>query len=333
MYHPRLRGNYYDVGKHYGSILYKNGFRFPNVSKEKLAFGKKSLPYLQDFYPDIIDEMKGFAEACHVSYEQVASFLLSIGIFDTNAQCSIFASFQNGEMIVGRNYDMLLSVKQFTESSLICMEDKLRFVGHSDVFIGKVDGLNEKGLFIGMTLVPGEETRPGINFYFAVRYILEHCQNVHEAIEVLRGFYTSLSNNYLIADQNGHMTVVEVGPNHFQVRTPTEGESYIVCTNHFIHQTAQPHATWSKTTERNNTMTNHLTNDEHMTEEKAKNIMSDYNGHVCLNLKNENFGTLYSLVLNLNQLDILRAEGQPNRTKYKQDNRLNDEIRKSKRFK
>ena len=79
-------------------------------------------------------------------------------------------------------------------------------------------------------------------------------------------------------------------------------------------------------------MINHLTSKEHMTEEKAKNIMSDRNGYVCLNLKKEKFGTLYSLVLNLNKLDILRAEGQPNRTKYKQDNRLNDEIRKSKRF-
>ncbi|WP_416149835.1 C45 family autoproteolytic acyltransferase/hydrolase [Salipaludibacillus sp. HK11] len=329
MYHPRLRGNYYAVGKHYGSILYKNGFRFPDVSKEKLEFGKESLPYLQNFYPEIIDEMIGFADACNVSCEQVSSFLLSIGIFDINAQCSIFASFQNDEMIIGRNYDMLLSVKKFTESSLICMENKLRFVGHSDVFIGKVDGLNEKGLFIGMTLVPSEETRPGINFYFAIRYILEHCQIVNEAIEVLRGFHTSLSNNYLVADKNGDMAVIEVGPNHFRVRTPNEDESYIVCTNHFVHQTSQPNATWSRTAERNYTMINHLTRKENMREEKAKNIMSDSNGYVCLNLKEHNFGTLYSLVLNLNKLDILRAEGQPNRTKYKQDNRLNDEIRRS----
>ncbi|XQY90010.1 carcinine hydrolase/isopenicillin-N N-acyltransferase family protein [Metabacillus sp. HB246100] len=77
-------------------------------------------------------------------------------------------------MIIGSNYDMLLRGKKFTESSLICMDNKLCFVGHSDDFIGKVDGLNEKGLFIGMTLVPCEETRPGINFYFAIRYILEH---------------------------------------------------------------------------------------------------------------------------------------------------------------
>lgn len=328
MYHPRLRGNYYDAGKHYGSILYKNGFRFPEVSTEKIEFGLKSIPFLQDFYPEIIEEIKGFAEACHVPYEHVCSFLLSIGIFDVTAQCSIFASYQNGEMIVGRNYDMLTSVKQFTESSLICMDNKFRFVGQSDVFIGKVDGLNEKGLFIGMTLVPEEKTRPGINFYFAIRYILEHCKNVKEAIEVLEHFHSSLSNNYLIADKSGEMAVVEVGPNHFHVRTPNENESFIVCTNHFSHQSHQPNAFWSKTNERNETMIHQLKHNDHINEEQAKTIMSDTKGYVCLNLKQHNFGTLYSLVLNLNQLDILRAEGQPNRTKYKQDNRLKDEIKK-----
>ena len=333
MYHPRLRGDYYEVGNHYGSILYKNGFRFPDVSEEKIEFGLKSIPFLQDFYPEIIEEIKGFSDACHVPYEQVCSFLLSIGIFDTNAQCSIFASFQNGEMIVGRNYDMLTSVKQFTEISLICMENKLRFVGHSDVFIGKVDGLNEKGLFIGMTLVPDETTRPGINFYFAIRYILEHCQSVNEAIEVLRHFHTSLSNNYLIADKSGEMAVVEVGPSHFHIRKPNEKESYITCTNHFIHQACNPSAVWSKTTERTTSMTNQLENKEQMNEAKAQNIMSDTKGYVCLHLKEQKFATLYSLVLNLNQLDILRAEGQPNRTKYKADNRLKDELRKVKKKK
>lgn len=158
---------------------------------------------------------------------------------------------------------------------------------------------------------------------------MEHCQNVNEAIEVLRGFHTSFSNNYLLADKNGDMVVVEVGPSHFLVRTPNEDESYIVCTNHFIHQTSHLNTNWSRTTERKSTMINHLTSKEHMTEEKAKNIMSDSNGYVCLNLKEQKFGTLYSLILNLNKLDILRAEGQPNRTKYKQDNRLKDEIIKS----
>lgn len=34
MYHPRLKGNVYQAGKHYAEILYKNGFRFPKITEK-----------------------------------------------------------------------------------------------------------------------------------------------------------------------------------------------------------------------------------------------------------------------------------------------------------
>ncbi|MEC2391882.1 hypothetical protein P9X05_10905 [Bacillus toyonensis] len=58
-------------------------------------------------------------------------------------QCSIFSAFNRREMIVGRNYDMLLNLKKMTESSLVCFEGKNKYVDHSDCFIGKVDDINQ----------------------------------------------------------------------------------------------------------------------------------------------------------------------------------------------
>ncbi|WP_235616325.1 hypothetical protein [Lysinibacillus parviboronicapiens] len=65
-----------------------------------------------------------------------------------------------------------------------------------------------------------------------------------------------------------------------------------------------------------------------MTLSIAQSIMSETKGHVCLNLKEYNFGTLFSVVANLNTLDIHRAEGQPNKAKYKSDSRLTDAVLK-----
>ncbi|MGD7017899.1 hypothetical protein ACQCVC_17410 [Bacillus altitudinis] len=65
-----------------------------------------------------------------------------------------------------------------------------------------------------------------------------------------------------------------------------------------------------------------------MTLSIAQTIMSDTRGHVCLNLKEKNFGTLFSVVADLNTLDINRAEGQPNRAKYVSDRRLIDTVLK-----
>ncbi|WP_062050375.1 C45 family peptidase [Bacillus sp. JCM 19034] len=325
MYHPRLKGNVYEAGKHYAEILYKNGFRFPKVTEEKLKFGELCKPILTEFDPDIVKEIQGFADGCHSSFEEVSSFLLSIGVFELAGQCSIFSAFNGKEMFIGRNYDMLLSLKKITEASLVCFEGKNKYVGHSDCFIGKVDGINQHGLFVGITSVPHEGMKPGLNFYFVVKYILENCCTVEEGIEVLKAFPSSVANNYLLADPLGNMAVVEVTPNGYQVRLPTN--HYIHCTNHHESTSVAESWNWSKSKERFETLEVRLKeNVNRMDLSIAQSIMSETKGHVCLNLKEHNFGTLFSVVANLNTLDVKRAEGQPNRAKYSSDRRLKDAV-------
>jgi predicted choloylglycine hydrolase len=321
MYHPRLKGSFYESGKHYAKILYRNGFRFPEVTEEKLKFGELCRPILTEFDPYVMEEIKGFSEGCHSSFEEVSSFLLSIGVFELASQCSIFAAFNGKEIIIGRNYDMLLNLKKITESSLVCFEGKNKYVGHSDCFIGKVDGINQHGLFVGITSVPHEGIKPGLNFYFAVKYILENCCTVKEGVEVLKEFQSSVSNNYLLADKSGDMAVVEMTPHSYRVRTPTN--KYIHCTNHHEDTSLCESWKWSKSKERFHTLDIRLKeNANKMDLSIAQSIMSETKGHVCLNLKKHNFGTLFSVVANLNTLDINRAEGQPNRAKYIKDRRL-----------
>jgi len=327
MYHPRLKGTHYEAGKHYASILYKNGFRFPEVAEEKLGYGKDCLPYLMKYCPLIAEEIKGFAEGCHSSFEEISSFLLSIGVLEEAGQCSIFASFNGSEVIIGRNYDMLFEFKKFTESSLVNLTEANLYVGHSDCFIGKVDGMNEHGLFVGITATPFHEVKPGLNFYFAVRWILENCKDVREAIQFLETFPSSTGNNYLIADKSGKMVVVEKSPEHWHVRYPKS--HFIHCTNHFASQTISAEWNWSKSIERYDTLEERLMETkEQMNFKVAQSIMSETKGHVCLNLKKQRFGTLFSVLYNVNTLEIQRAEGQPNRASYISDNRLLDASKK-----
>ena len=333
MYHPRLRGTHYEMGKHYASILYKNGFRFPKVPEEKLAFGQQSHVLLKDFYPELIEEMKGFAEGCHVTYEEVSSFILSIGVFEPEAQCSIFAFYKGLEVIMGRNYDLILDMKKYTESSLVCPNDKYSYVGHSDVFLGKVDGMNEQGLAVAITLVQSEYKEIGLNFYVAVRKILENASTVEEAIHILREFPSSICNNYLLADKSGNMAVVEKAPHNMFVRRPGKNEGFIICTNHFVSKemtAVQQNIDndWSKSQNRYTYMEKQLRKNPQLKGEDAQDILSNSKEHVCLNLKKYNFGTLYSVVYELNSLRVHRAEGQPNRCKYKEDERLINEMYK-----
>ena len=65
MYHPRLKGKHYDMGKHYGELLYKTGEDLSSViviSEEQRAFGKKCFPIYEQYMQDIMEEVKGLAD-------------------------------------------------------------------------------------------------------------------------------------------------------------------------------------------------------------------------------------------------------------------------------
>ena len=299
------------------------------LTEENLNCGKLCIPILTAFDVSIVKEIQGFADGCHASFEEVSSFLLSIGVFQPAGQCSIFAAFNGSEVIIGRNYDMLFSLKKITESSLVCFNGKNKYLGHSDCFIGKVDGINEHGLFVGITAVPHEEIKPGLNFYFACKHILENCSNVEEGIAVLKSFPSSVANNYLLADPSGSMAVVEVTPNGSHVCVPKN--NYIHCTNHHVGASVSESWNWSKSKDRFETLDKVLAeNVNHMNLSIAQSIMSETDGHVCLNLTEYKFGTLFSVAANLSTLEITRAEGQPNKAKYIVDQRLTDAILKEK---
>ncbi|HYF03351.1 MAG TPA: C45 family peptidase [Patescibacteria group bacterium] len=332
MYHPRLKGSYYDMGFKYGSLLFKNGFRLPHTEARKVEFGMKCLNEIAPVYPEIIREFEGFAEGAQSNIEQLAGFVLSIGAFEHEAQCSLFASRnKSGEMIVGRNFDSFFTFQKFTESSLIAPENKLSYIAQSEVFIGREDGINEAGLFIGMSYVNGRNPLPGFNFLISVRYCLEHFTTVDEVIHFFKNIPIATYNNFLVADRSD-MAVIEVCPQTVQVRHPEN--NFIVCTNYFQHPEVKKFEAegvgWSKPIERFCAASDFLSSNEDMNTVLAKQILSDRKKHLCLHLARFQFGTLWSVVANLTTMEIFRAEGLPTVKKYKPEARLHQHLNRRK---
>jgi predicted choloylglycine hydrolase len=69
----------------------------------------------------------------------------------------------------------------------------------------------------------------------AIRCILDKCASVNESIKTLSDIHFSTTNNYLLTDKEGSMAVVEASPDRVRVRRPEGGNSFMVCTNHFLH--------------------------------------------------------------------------------------------------
>jgi len=275
-----------------------------------------------------LEQIQGFADACHASYEQLAALILSIGAFKVKPMCSVFASFNGSDVVFGRNYDFYYSFKKYTGSYLTCPKGGYSSVGHSDIFVGRDDGVNEKGLAVAMTGVSEKIIKPGVTFILAVRYALDKCASVKESVKILSDVHFSTTNNYLLADKDGNIAVVEASPERVRVRRPKDGNSFIVCTNHFLHPEMlemenQAQRCWDSIP-RYTAIYNTLGQQNGKIDVKtAQQILSNHTGYVCSHQKNIKLGTLWSIIATLKKHQILRAEGHPCKSKYKSDNRLN----------
>jgi predicted choloylglycine hydrolase len=328
------------MGHRYGMVLSKHGFRVLEQSKEKLDFGRDSEYHVKRVFPQVLEEIKGFADACKAPYEQLEAFMFGIGGFKPEPMCSVFASFNGADVVFGRNYDFFYSFKKYTESYLTKPEGGYISVGHTDVFIGREDGVNEKGLAIGMTGVPSEGNSPGISFCLLVRCVLDKCATVKDALEILTKAQHISTFNYLIADKQGNMAVVEAAPEKVRVRKPEGRRGYIVCTNHFVHpemedmedQKARNTTEWDSMP-RYNLITSVLAERNRIDVKVAERILSNHSGYVCSHQEKIKLGTIWSVIASLNKPQILRAEGHPCRTHYKQDVRLNKAVAAAKTLK
>jgi len=336
VFHPVVKGKYYDMGYRYGTMLNKLGFRVAEQPKEKLDFGRESEGEVKRVFPEILEEIKGFADACNAPYERLAAFMFSIGAFKAELMCSVFASFNGSNVVFGRNYDFFYSFKKYTESYLTCPENGCWSLGHSDVFIGREDGINEKGLAIGMTGVSSEGNRPGMSFCLATRCVLDKCASVKEGIKILSRVQHTSTFNFLLADKEGDMAVVEAAPERVRVRSPLEGESFLVATNHFVHPEMQDMEDLKSRDGANwDTLVRYSTVQEILKEHNSKidlrlaqQILSNHSGYVCSHQRKIKLGTIWSITAILKELQIFRAEGHPCRTRYKQDFRLTRAIKK-----
>jgi len=334
MFHPRLSGTYYHMGFQYGTVLHKHGFKIPEQSDERLALGKECEKEVKKVFPDVLDEIHGFADACNISYEHLAAFILSVGAFKPpSSACSIFATFNGSDVVFGRNYDFYYSFKSHSESYLTIPKNGYWSVGNSDIFVGREDGINEKGLAVAITAVRPRTVKPGINFALATRCVLDKCADVEEGVKILSNAHFLTTNNYLLADKRGNLAVVEAFPNRVRVRKPEKGNTFIACTNQFMHpemlemehQKERPpdspirYKAIYDALERSNGKIDVKT---------AQKILSDHTGYVCSHVETIKLGTLWSITATLKRLQIFMAEGHPCQTKYKVDTRLSNAIQR-----
>lgn len=325
MYHPRLRGKHYEMGRHYGELLVKSGVDLSDVIRipqNQTVFGLSCLPVYEQYLPDIMQEVQGLADGLGQQYEAVACWLFALYCFESDHGCSVFAVRSGKHTYFGRNMDMFPEYKKTSESVLYMPEKKNIFIAHSTAMICVEDGMNEYGLAAALTFLLPKTVKPGINGGFLIRLILEECKTAEEAVRLLCNLPISSAHNIVIADRQGDMFVAECTAEQISVR---RCKKYVAASNHFIDPKMQRYnakeENWYQTYDRLATMESVL-HDGNVMFEDCKRLLSGKLGFLCQYEKKLHFETIWSAIYDLDNLYNEICEGNPSKAAYREDTRL-----------
>lgn len=242
MHHLTLKGTYEDLGAAHGHLMKTAGAVLPPAEAfDPAGLLPACLQIANREAPELICEARALAEAAGIPEDSLLALLLTAPLGQTQPKnlptCSVAAvtpdRSASGHTLVGRNYDFTYAESRPTATTYTTFPNGAHAsLGNSDVMIGREDGINDAGLFVGMSasFLPG--ARAGLAFWLIVRLLLDRCTTVREALELIQTLTHAQSRNYLLADPSGEAVVVEATLEGCHLRYPENG--VIAMTNHVL---------------------------------------------------------------------------------------------------
>lgn len=329
MYHPRFKGTPYDAGLQFGKLLRKSGGNFAEgfpFTDERQRFARQSLPIYQQIYPEVVEEIQGVADGLGGRFEELITFLFSMYCFTLDVACSCFAISDGKNIIFGRNSDFMVAIEKYYKSTFYKLNNTYAFIGNTTGFIEMEDGINERGLAAGLTFIYPVKTKAGINAGMMVRYILEKCSTVREAVDFVKSIPIASQNTLTLTDSTGDIAVVECNCEQVEVTRPTGERQYVAITNDFKSEAMQKYRYHGEddifSGVRYATLQKALCEQTCYSIDFAMELLSGKHGFLCQYDRKQGFDTVWSSVYDLKKGKIYRAEGNPSRKQFKEDVRL-----------
>ncbi len=185
-----------------------------------------------------------------------------------------------------RNYDYHPDLTEGVQ--LLTAWNGKKVIATSDCLIGALDGMNQDGLAISLTFGGRKEVGVGFGIPFILRYILEFCSNVEEAVSALKRIPSHMSYNVTVIDESGAYKTVQIAPDKAPLITDVT-----YATNHQGKVEWPENAAFNKTLERSEFIKNMVESREADAHAMPDAFLQPplYN-----TLYQEGFGTLYTAV-------------------------------------
>lgn len=242
-----VSGRPFDMGKQAGQKCASKGKAYRKAIAESIGFytgkswsraveqSKLYLPYAEDFYPDFVEEITGYAEGAGIAFQEAFALccheLLSPlgfkGCTDVVVSDEVTA---DGSVLAGHNEDwdsrslplvVLLHAKPSKKPSFICTS-----------YAGLVPstGMNDKGVCLTGNALSPNDSRVGIPKLFPVRKTFE-ARRVGEALRWAMPGERASSYNNICTDKNGEIYSLEGSATDCAWLYASDG--YLVHTNHY----------------------------------------------------------------------------------------------------
>jgi len=119
------------------------------------------------------------------------------------------------EPVLIRNYDYRPDLWEAVALSTKWRDREV--IAMSDCLWGVLDGMNDRGLVVSLTFGGRRVVGDGFGIPIVLRYILETCDNVHEAGKVLQRIPVNMAHNILMVDARGDFFSAYLGPERFSI--------------------------------------------------------------------------------------------------------------------
>ena len=339
----RARGSPREVGEQLGERFAQEAARAVKIFRKELAwekgatfdgarrYGRKVLPRVEAWYPDFVEEMRGYAKGSGIAFDtllaQWSGYSPSAGLKGCTDVAIGPDQTADGSVLVAHNEDYTPDYDGGVLPVHVAVEGKPAFFALSYQGLFPTIGFNEAGFSLTGNAVSPNDTRAGIPKMFAPRRVLE-ARTLKEALTWAMPAGRGSSFNNIVCSREGELYSLEGSATDFEALYGAGG--WLVHTNHYVgakmlKYEADPHANFCSILRYNRAkklLEPHL---GHVTPETIMAIQRDHLSHpdsICRHVnpadpEADRVKTLFGSILNLTKGEAYISGSTPCTTEYR----------------
>lgn len=243
----RAHGSPREVGEQLGEHFAKSAKRAVDLLRKELTweagatfdgarrYGRKVLPRIEAWYPEFVEEMRGYAAASGVPFNTLVAQWSGYNPSQGLKGCTDVAvgpeQTADGSVLVAHNEDYTPDYDGLVHPVRVAVDGKPAFFAMSYQGLFPTMGFNEAGFSLTGNAVSPNDVREGIPKMFPPRKVLE-ARTLKEALESSMPSGRGSSFNNIVCSRDGELYSMEGSATDFEALYGTGG--LLVHTNHYV---------------------------------------------------------------------------------------------------